>query len=224
MILTKADVYERTIFAERPICPHCGQEMKIWECIETGFSCGSGWGTPYLFACFNDECPPFQNGWESMKKNYGKKCSYRCICFPDSRVMEMMLVYSLFDGKTSIVDEDVIAADKKRGTDQDPAIKELLKRFGAKDVRGLLSDLLNEKAYYKVRQKAADLIGELGRLEVIEQLRNYHFKDQRILASVRNAIDNIHQANDTRECPYCCEIVSASAGTCAECGKTFDAE
>jgi len=49
MVVTKADVYEKVIFAERPVCPHCGKEMKISECHDTGLSCGSGWGTPYLF-------------------------------------------------------------------------------------------------------------------------------------------------------------------------------
>ena len=43
MVVTKADVYEKVIFAERPVCPHCGKEMKISECHDTGlFHVGRG--------------------------------------------------------------------------------------------------------------------------------------------------------------------------------------
>jgi uncharacterized Zn-finger protein len=43
MVVTKADVYEKVIFAERPVCPYCGNEMKVWapyqncaEIVEAG--------------------------------------------------------------------------------------------------------------------------------------------------------------------------------------------
>ena len=71
MVITKADVYEKVILAEKPVSPHCGQRMRIWECSETGLLCGSGWGSPYLFVCVDDGCPLFVNGWKEMKKNYG---------------------------------------------------------------------------------------------------------------------------------------------------------
>lgn len=219
MVVTKADVYEKVIFAERPVCPHCGKEMKIWECTETGLSCGSGWGTPYLFVCLNDECPPFVNGWESMKRDYGRKCSYRCICFPDSRKTEMMMVFSFSGAKWDIIDEEVIATDRARGTAADPAVQELIRCFESKDVRSLLASLFDDKVYYKVRLKTVELIGELGLVETTEPLRNHQFRDQRILTGVRDAIKRIHEISHTRECPYCTEFIEAQATTCSECGR-----
>ena len=219
MVVTKADVYEKVIFAERPVCPHCGKEMKIWECTDSGLSCGSGWGTPYLFVCLNDECPPFVNGWESMKRDYGRKCSYRCICFPDSRKTEMMMVFSFSGAKWDIIDEEAIATDRARGTAADPAVQELIRCFESKDVRSLLAGLFDDKAYYKVRLKAAKLTGELGSVEAIESLRNHQFRDQRILTGVRDAIKRIHEISHTRECPYCTEFIEAQATTCSECGR-----
>ena len=219
MVVTKADVYEKVIFAERPVCPHCGKEMNISECADTGLSCGSGWGTPYFFVCFNDKCPAFVNGWESMKRDYGRKCSYRCICFPGSRKTEMMMVFSYSDGKSEIIDEEAIATDRARGTAADPAVQELVLCFESKNVKALLSNLFDDKVYYKVRLKTVELIGELGLVETIEPLRNHQFRDQRILTEVRDAIKRIHEISHTRECPYCTEFIEAQATTCSECGR-----
>ncbi|MEW6326725.1 MAG: zinc ribbon domain-containing protein [Thermodesulfobacteriota bacterium] len=219
MVVTKADVYEQMIFAERPVCPYCGQEMSIWECEETGFCCGVGWDTPYLFVCFNDECPAFVEGWESMKRLYARRCSYRCIYLPGARNTEMMLVYSSVYGKSEIIDEAVIAVDRARGTPEDPAVQELLQCFASRDVSGLLSSLFDDRVYYKVRLKAAELIGELGMLEAIEPLHNHKFYDERVVIRVRAAIERIHEINRTQECPYCTEVIEAGAALCSQCGR-----
>ena len=105
---------ERAVMREAS-CPHCGEKMKIWQCSETGLVCGSGWGTPYLFVCVNEECPLFVEGWTSMKEHYGRTCSYRCICYPESQTTEMMLVYSSSGLQTGIIDEETIAADDYNG-------------------------------------------------------------------------------------------------------------
>jgi len=219
MVVTRADIYEKVIFAERPECPHCGEEMKIWECPEAGLSCGSGWGTPYLFVCMNNQCPPFVSGWDSMRRMYGRKCSYRCVCFPDSRKTEMMMVFSNVDCKSGIVDEGVVAADRARGTDEDPAVIELLQCFEHRDLNALLANLFDETIDYKVRIRAAELTGELGLVKSIELLRNHNFKDQRVDTAVHNAIKRAHEINRSRECPYCAEIIEAEATVCSECGR-----
>lgn len=219
MVVTKADIYNKVISAERPACPHCSVEMKIWECPETGFSCGSGWGTPYLFVCMNDQCPPFVSGWESMRRTYGRRCSYRCMCFPDSRKTEMMMVFSYVDCNQGIVDESVIASDRVRGTDADPAVIELRRCFERGDLDTLMANLFDETIYYKVRIRASELIGELGRAESIEPLRSHNFGDKRVDAAVRNAIERTHEINRSRECPYCAEIIEAEASVCDQCGR-----
>lgn len=222
MVVTKADVYEKVIFADRPVCPHCDRQMRIWENLDPGLSCGSGWGTPYLFICQNDECPPYVNGWENMKKNYGRTCSYRCICFPDSLNTEMMMVYTRVDIDSGIIDEAVIAADKARGTAEDPAVQELIRHYEAKDVNALVAALSDKKAHYRVRVKAAELLGEIGSTETIDFLSNHQSGDQRISNAVRQAIDRIHAINDTRECPFCSEVVQAGVATCSQCGRELD--
>jgi hypothetical protein len=222
MVVTKADVYAKVISAERPVCPHCGKEMRIWENLDPGLSCGSGWGTPYLFICQNNECPPFVNGWEHMKKNFGRTCSYRCICFPDSLNTEMMMVYTRVDIDSGIIDEAVIATDKARGTDEDPAVQELIQHFEAKNVNVLAATLSDAKAHHKVRAKAAELLGELGSRETIDFLSNFQSKDQRISTAVRQAIKRSHAINKTRECPFCTEIVQAGVATCSQCGRELD--
>ena len=220
MVVTKADVYEKVTFAERPVCPHCGKEMRIYECGQTGAVCGSRWGTPYLFVCVNDECPLFVEGWKHMRETYRRACSYRCFCYPDSRRTESMVVYSHV--MPGIIDEATITGDRARGTLEDPEVQKLFDLFESRDLEGLLAGLLDEKLYYKLRLKAAELIGELGMLEAIEPLCDYKFKDQRIAARVRDNVRRIHEMNGTRECPFCAEIIDAAATTCSECGRELN--
>jgi hypothetical protein len=219
MVITKADVYEKVILAERPVCPHCGQRMKIWECSETGLSCGLGWGTPYLFVCVNDGCPLFVNGWKGMKSNYGRTCSCRCICLPDSGLTEMMMVFSSGDCKPGLLDEGVIAEDKLRGTDEDPAVQQLIGYFEREDLASLQASLLDDAAHWKVRLRAAELLGELGLLQALEPLQTARFRDKRIADAVRAAIQRIHEINDTQECPHCTEIIGAEVKICTQCGR-----
>ena len=154
-----------------------------------------------------------------MKRLYGRRCSYRCICFPDSRKTEMMMVFSYVDCKPGIVDEPVIAADRARGTDEDPAVIQLRRWFERRDIDALLANLFDERIDYKVRIRAAELIGELGLVKSIEQLYNHNFKDERVDTAVHNAIKRVHEINRSLECPYCAEIIEAEATVCSQCGR-----
>lgn len=53
-------------------CPHCGQKLSAFIMPEEG-----GWGGGRQWACFNDECPYFKEGWEWMYSQYRVKASYR---------------------------------------------------------------------------------------------------------------------------------------------------
>jgi len=217
MVLTKADVYEKMISADRPVCPYCGQKMKIMACGQSGFVSGGRWGSPYLFICDNDECPLYAEGWEHMRETYGRPCSYRCICYPDSGQTEARAVYS--SNKSGIIDEVDITADKARGTDDDPAVQRLMGLFDAADLEGLLSSLFDRDVYYKVRMRAAALIGELGLAEAIEPMLDFKLQDQRLAVQVRQGIKRIHEINQTRECPFCAEVIEAEAEVCKHCGR-----
>jgi hypothetical protein len=219
MVVTKADVYERVIKADRPICPHCGQRMRIWECVESGLSCGSGWGTPYLFVCVNDTCPLFVNGWKEMKRNYGRTCSCRCISFLGSRVTETMMVFSSVDCVGGLIDEAVVERDRLRGTDEDPLVQELIEEFEHNDYEALEASLFDEAVYWKVRVRAAELLGDLGRPQTVEPLQTARFGDTRIAEATKLAIRKIHAINQTRECPHCAETICAESHVCPECGR-----
>jgi hypothetical protein len=68
-----------------------------------------------------------------------------------------------------------------------------------------------------VRQRAAELVGALGLEQALKPLCHHRFKDQRVAASARDAINRIHEASGTRECPYCAEVIDAGAAACSEC-------
>ena len=218
MVVTKSDVYDKVIFAERPICPHCGKEMGIYACGQEGAAvCGGRWGTPYLFICVNDKCPLFVEGWNHMRETYRHACSYRCFCYPDARRTESMVVYS--HAMPGIIDEATISRDRARGTPEDPQVQRLQHLFESRDLEELLASLFDEKLYYKLRLKAAELVGQLGMPEAIEPLRDHEFKDHRIANRVRYSVQEIHQMNGTRECPFCAEVIDAAQTTCSECGR-----
>jgi hypothetical protein len=223
-VVTKADVYEEVILTERPVCPYCGGKMRIWECQDCGLSCHAGWGTPYLFICADDECPLYVNGWEEMKKNYGRTCSYRCIYLPGAGGTETMAVFSSRDCISELLDEETVAADRLRGTAMDPVVQQLIASFKGKDLAALQENLLDDTTYWKTKAEAAALVGELGPLELLELLESTIFRDKRVAGAVQNAIKRIHEINQTRECPYCKEVVTAELTICSQCGRPLKPE
>lgn len=89
---------------EKPKCPHCGEVMDIWATDMFNFAGGLGWGTSYLFVCFNDDCPLYVEGWETMMRLYGHKASFRCMCDPTTKKFEGIPVFSPMGMKGGIVD------------------------------------------------------------------------------------------------------------------------
>jgi len=223
MVVTKADVYEKVIWAKRPQCPYCGEVMRIWECAETGCSCGTGWGTPYLFLCMNDQCPPYVRGWESNRAHYGRHVSYRCIAFPDSGNTEMMMVMSSGDCLPGLITEETIATDRARGTDADKNVQVLQELFEADDLDTLMEFLFSRNVHYKVRIRAARFIGELAKVEAIEPLRSRTFTNVDIRWAVDQSTQRVLELTGTMECPYCKEIIDGGTVHCPECGRMISA-
>ena len=216
---TKEQVLEKILTQKKPKCPHCNTEMEIWEVPPVNFSDGLGWGTPYLFICFNDNCPSYIQGWDSLKENYAQHASYRCMCYPGTTKFEYMPVFSPMGAKGQIIDGQTLATEE--------VLKEVIKKgffiladcYVSKDSPTVLRMLLDATEPVRVRVKAAEMIGDIGDLEAIEPLKNLKFPNEIIQENVEKAVKKIHERYYTRECPFCAEIIKKRAKICKHCGK-----
>jgi hypothetical protein len=222
-MLTREDVYNKMVNDEKPDCPHCGAKMVIWECPPMTFADGLGWGTPYLYACFNDDCPLYLSGWEELYAQYAVPASYRCICDPTDMKMDCMPVYSRDGGKGCIVDEEIRVREEARRAAQRQGLAALDGYGDTKDVKSILGILLDDDTLPPVAFRAAELIGEMGDLEVIEPIRNHMFSNDTVREKVEAGLAMVHQRNFTKECPFCAEIIKKRAVVCKHCGKDLPA-
>jgi hypothetical protein len=217
---TKEEVLERVLEMKKPTCPHCGEEMQIWEVPPVNFGDGLGWGAPYLFLCFNDACPCYTQGWDNLMENYAQRASYRCFCYPGEDNFEVMPVFSPMGAKGQIIDDQALA--------QEEALKQNIKRgfsiladaYVAKDditVLGLLTDGTQPA---RVRLKAAEMLGDIADLGAIDPVRDLKFGNPKVQEAVDQAIKKIHARHFTRECPFCAEIIKKRAKICKHCGQS----
>jgi predicted RNA-binding Zn-ribbon protein involved in translation (DUF1610 family) len=219
VIETKEQFLERMLARKRPQCPACQQDMEIWEVPSMTFSDGLGWGVPYLFVCFNEDCPTYTQGWDHFSESYGHTASCRNVCYPDSDKFECMPVFSSQGGTGQIVTEEVLAEEDriKEATKQGFY---LLAGFYTEqrwiEVLRLLVDVTQPA---RVRLKAAEMMGDIGDPEAVEPLRNFTSGNNAIDTMVGQAITKIHERNFTMECPYCAEIIKKRAKACKHCGK-----
>jgi predicted RNA-binding Zn-ribbon protein involved in translation (DUF1610 family) len=219
MFETREQVLERVLEQKRPKCPHCGEEMKLWEVPPITVGDGLGWGTPFLFLCFNDECSLYKQGWGHMKQTYAHTASYRCMNYPGTQQFELIPVFSGQGGRGQIIDDQLLMEQE--------IIKEAIKNgfamlaecFVRKDGPSVLTILMDASHPNRVRQKAAEMIGDIGELEAIEPLRNAKFGNELVQKEVVAAIKKIHERYFTRECPFCAEIIKKRANICKHCGK-----
>ncbi len=216
---TKEEVLEKILKQEKPNCPHCKEEMKIWEVPSVPFGDGLGWGTPYMFVCFNDGCSAYKSGWEDVEQKYGHKASYRCACFPGTTQFEYMPVFSRIGGTGQIIDEQTLAEQE--------ALKESIKKgfsilagcYTEKDWLTTLKIILDATQPAKVRLKAAEMIGDIGITDVIDSLRHFKVGNDLIQKEINKSIDKIHEKFFTKECPFCAEIIKKRAAICKHCNK-----
>jgi hypothetical protein len=217
---TKEQVFERVMAMEKPKCPHCNNEMNLWEVPPINFSDGLGWGAPYLFVCFNDKCSIYNDGWDNLMENYAQRASYRCFCYPDNaKHFELMPVFSPMGATGQIIDDQVVAAEE--------ALKENIKKgfsiladcYVSKDSPGIVRILLDGAEPVRVRLKAAEMIGDIGELECVDALHNFRAGNNLLEEKVKEAVKKLHERYFTRECPFCAEIIKKRANICKHCGK-----
>jgi len=218
-IETREEVLQKVLEMEKPACPHCGVTMQIYEVPPINFSDGLGWGEPYLFLCFNDDCPLYKQGWDHIQDTYAHTASYRCFCYPKTGKFEVMPVFSSMGGSGQVVDEQLMAEQE--------ALKESIKRgfsvladiYVDKDGGGALRILLDPTEPSRVRLKAAEMIGDIGEMDAIEPLSNLRVGNDLIDEQLKKSVAKIHERFFTRECPFCAEIIKQRAKVCKHCGK-----
>jgi len=217
VIETKQEYLERVLEMEKPKCPHCGKEMNLWEVPPVTFSDGLGWGSPYLFLCFNDECSLYKNGWGELEENYAQKASMRCFNYPGTDQFEFMPVFSPVGGTGQIIDDQALAEQEMLNANIKKGFSILADCYVNKDgvtVMNLLSDACQP---VRVRKKAAEMIGDIGVIEAVDPLRCMRAGNQILQDTIETAIGKIHQRHGTRECPFCAEIIKKRAKVCKHC-------
>ncbi|MCP4368208.1 MAG: HEAT repeat domain-containing protein [Deltaproteobacteria bacterium] len=223
-IETKEQVFEKVISMKKPFCPHCKKEMSIYEVPPVTFSDGLGWGTPYLFLCFNDDCSLYKQGWENLKENYNQTASYRCMNYPGTDTFELMPVFSPMGATGQIIDDQVVAAEE--------ALKEATKKgfliladcYTSKDSPAVLRLLVDPTEPAKVRLKAAEMLGDIGELEAVDALRNLKTGNELIQKEIDKSVKKIHEKHFTRDCPFCAEIIKKKAKICKHCQREVAGE
>ena len=218
---TKEDVFERVIRQKRPLCKYCHQEMSLWEAPDMAIDDGLGWGTPYMFVCFNDACRLYAQGWDNIRENYGRTASYRCICYPGTETFECMSVYGPQGGHGQIVDEAALSKQKEIEAKIQNGLAVLEDCAAGNDGKTVLIILMDPLEPNRVRVKAAEMLADLGDTDAVEPLRNKKFGNAILLKKVEAAIDKIHERHFTRECPFCAEIIKRRANICKHCGQTL---
>ncbi len=218
-IETKEQALERIMNTEKPHCKHCGTEMNLWEVPMIPVGDGLGWGTPYLFLCFNDECPLYVQGWDNIKENYAHHASYRCMCYPGTQQFECIPVFSPQGATGQIIDDQVMAEREMLKQAIKKGFSILADCYVEKDGVAVLRILLDSTEPVRVRIKAAEMIGDIGELEAIEPIRNLKFGNEKLQAEVEKAIEKIHEKYFTKECPFCAEVIKKRAKVCKHCGK-----
>ncbi len=220
MVMESKDHYlEDMLSQKKPVCPHCKEEMSIWEVPPVSFSDGLGWGAPFLYVCFNDKCPLYESGWKELEENFGQKASYRCIKYKDSDKFECMPVFSPMGGTGQLIDNRTVMEQEVLKQNTIKGFSILTDCYLSKDEITITRMLLDTAEPMRVRIKAAEMLGDIAGMEAIDAIRNFDYKNNLLQKQVEAAIKKLHERHFTRECPYCTEIIKRRAKICKKCGK-----
>ncbi|GAB6096515.1 hypothetical protein JCM14469_27680 [Desulfatiferula olefinivorans] len=214
---SREETLEKIMAAPKPKCPHCNQPMDLWEVPPISFSDGLGWGVPYLYVCFNDNCPLFVNGWDDIMEQVGQRSSVRCMNYPGTKQFEMLPVFSSFGGSGQVVTDETVARQKAHEEAIKSGFSILADCYVNKDLVQILKMTLDGQEPTRVRLKAAEMLGDLAETEAVDPLRNTKFGNLKLQETVDTAIAKIHERCFTRECPFCAEIIKKQAKICKHC-------
>ncbi len=216
---TKQEYLERVLQMTKPVCPHCKQEMSLWEVPPVTFSDGLGWGEPYLFLCFNDECSLYTQGWDTLEENFAQKASMRCFNYPGTEQYECMPVFSPQGAKGQIIDDQAQAEQEALEVNIKKGFSILADCYVNNDGVTAMQLLSDPCEPVRVRIKAAEMVGDIGELEAVEPLRCMRAANQKLQEAIESSVAKIHERFFTRECPFCAEIIKKRAKVCKHCSK-----
>ncbi|MFZ3048906.1 MAG: zinc ribbon domain-containing protein [Desulfatirhabdiaceae bacterium] len=219
MFETREQVLEQILANKKPLCPHCQESMKLWEVPSINVGDGLGWGVPFLYLCFNDDCPLYVQGWANLKENYSHNASYRCMNYPGTEQYELMPVFSPVGGTGQIIDDKILLEEEILKENTKKGFSILADCFVNKDSATVMSLLLDPTQPSRVRLKAAEMIGDIGETEAVEPLRSIKVGNRLIQEKMDASVQKIHARYFTRECPFCAEVIKQRANVCKHCGK-----
>ena len=84
---------------DSPSCPHCRRPLQPFTLPDN-----TGWQTDFFFACFNDDCSYYEQGWDWMREHYNHKMSYRYAVNPKTGAPFPLPVWSALATREMIVD------------------------------------------------------------------------------------------------------------------------
>ena len=216
---TKEELLEKYMKMDKPKCPHCDVDMTLWEVPLFSFGDGLGWGTPYMFVCFNDDCPSYQKGWEHLGETMEAPASYRCYVEPGGKNFEYMPVFSPIGATGGKLDDEFLIREEAKKELMKQTFSILTDYYISKDWDEILKICLDSKIPPKARLKAAQMVGELSDADAAEHLINHKFPTPVLQDGVKKAIEQLHERHYTRECPFCAEIIKKRAKICKYCNK-----
>jgi|SaaInl4_150m_RNA_FD_contig_31_343673_length_843_multi_3_in_0_out_0_1 hypothetical protein len=73
-------------------CPHCNEPMLKWWAASNEFGDGMGFCTDILLVCFNNDCPMFVKGWNSLYDKFGRVGSVRYYFDPSDGISGVLPV------------------------------------------------------------------------------------------------------------------------------------
>ena len=142
---------------------------------------------------------------------------------PDSRHattgFKFMPVFSPHGATGQMIDDQVVAQEEALKAATKKGFSILATCYVEKDGPTILRILMDPAEPARVRLKAAEMLGDIGELEVIEPLRSFKVGNDLVQEQVDKSVSKIHERFYTRECPFCAEIIKQRAKVCKHCGK-----
>ena len=202
-------------------CPHCKKTLSLCEAPPIHVGDGLGWGSDILFICLNDDCSLFLNGWDKIEAQYGHHASYRYMELPGSPEGNCMMVGNADAFKACVIDKEELKNQNERYRKEKEATKQLETCVADKDIKPVMTLLLDEGAAKAVRVRALAYLKEFNDLTCVDPLRNHKYLDPAIHQKVNQAVTELLKSNFKKECPHCLEIVKAQAKKCMHCKENL---